>query len=133
MELKITLEGDKRVSTKVGNHSIMTDQRVKDGGGDTAPAPFELFVASLGTCAGFFVQSYCQNKGIDSSGIEITLATRRDPEKKAITGFVTTLQLPAEIPERLHPALKRVVEQCTVKKVIANQPEFEVVAVVRQD
>jgi len=133
VELKITLEGDKRVSTQVGKHRIMTDQSVKAGGEDSAPAPFDLFVASLGTCAGFFVQSYCQNKGIDPSGIEITIGSKRDPEKKAITGFVTTLHLPEEIPERLHSALKRVVDQCTVKKVIANQPEFEVVTVVRKD
>ena len=73
MELKVKLEGGKRVATRVGDHLIMTDQPVKDGGEDSAPAPYDLFVASIATCAGFYVQSYCQNKGIDASGIEITL------------------------------------------------------------
>ena len=57
MEIKVTLEGGKRVSTRIGDHLIMTDQPAKHGGGDEAPAPYDLFLASIGTCAGFYVQS----------------------------------------------------------------------------
>lgn len=126
MELKVTLEGGKRVATRVGNHLIMTDQPTKSGGDDSAPAPFDLFVASIATCVGFYIQAYCENKGIDSSGIDITLGTKRDPETKHITGFVTTIHVPPELPEKLHPALKRVAEQCAVKKTIMSNPAFEV-------
>lgn len=132
MELLITLEGGKKVATTIGNHHILTDQPEKSGGSDSAPAPFDLFVASIGTCAGFYVQSYCQNKGIDPSGIEIKLETRHNPETKAITAFVTTLLLPPSIPEHLHQPLIRVAEQCAVKKVIMSGPEFIVTAEVRK-
>jgi ribosomal protein S12 methylthiotransferase accessory factor len=131
MELKVSLEGGKRVATRIGNHLIMTDQPAKNGGSDSAPAPYDLFMASIGTCAGFYVQSYCENKGIDSSGIEITLSARRDPATKQINGFVTTIHLPPEVPEKLHTALKRVAEQCAVKKTIMNNPEFVVETVLR--
>ena len=70
------LEGGKRVATRVGDHLIMTDQPVKYGGEDSAPAPYDLFVASIATCAGFYVQSYCENKGIDLSLIHISEPTR---------------------------------------------------------
>jgi ribosomal protein S12 methylthiotransferase accessory factor len=133
MEFKVTLEGGKRVATRIGNHLIMTDQPKKHGGGDSAPAPYDLFVASIATCAGFYVQSYCDNKGIDSSGIEITLSTRRDPKSKQINGFVTTIHVPKELPEKLYPALKRVAEQCAVTKTILNNPEFVVETVSRTD
>ena len=52
-EIVITLPGGRRVDAQVGRHVIHTDQ---DG---AAPSPFEVFLASLGTCAGFFVQSFC--------------------------------------------------------------------------
>lgn len=123
MELKVTLEGGKKVSTQIGNHLITTDQPVKQGGADSAPAPYDLFVASIGTCAGFYVQAYCDSKGIDASGIEIDLHATRD-EKKAINGFVTRITLPDSIPEKLHPAIKRVAEQCAVKKTIMKNPTF---------
>ena len=124
MELKVKLEGGKRVATQIGDHLIMTDQPAKHGGGDSAPAPYDLFVASIGTCAGFYVQSYCDSKGIDSSGIEITLSVKRDPQTKKINGFVTTIHVPETLPEKLHSALKKVAEQCAVKKTIMNNPEF---------
>ena len=124
MELNIRLEGGKKVSTTIGSHRILTDQSIKDGGEDSAPAPYDLFMASIGTCAGFYVQAYCQNKGIDPSGINITLRPKRDPETKKIVAFITTIHLPKELPEKLYPALKKVAEQCAVKKTIMSHPEF---------
>ena len=125
MELKVTLEGNKRVAAQVGNHRIMTDQPVKNGGDDTAPSPYDLFMTSIATCAGFYVQAYCENKKIDSSGIEITLKPTRD-EKGAINGFITTIHVPKSLPENLHATLTKVVEQCAVKKTIMNNPSFVV-------
>jgi ribosomal protein S12 methylthiotransferase accessory factor len=133
MELKVTLEGERRVAARVGNHVVVTDQPVKDGGNDTAPAPYDLFMASIATCAGFYVQSYCQNKNIDCSGIEITMAPQRETENGPISGFVTTIHVPASLPERLHPVLKKVAAQCAVKKTILNAPTFVVETVTRAD
>jgi len=124
MELKVTLEGNKKVSTQVGDHLIMTDQPEKSGGTNSAPAPYDLFLASIGTCAGFYIQSYCENKNIDSSGIEITLKAKRDSANKVINGFVTTIHVPKTIPQKLHKALIKVAEQCAVKKTIMTNPEF---------
>ena len=124
MELKVELQGGKRVATRIGDHLIMNDQPARHGGQDSAPAPYDLFVASIGTCAGFYVQSYCESKGIDSSGIDITLSARRDPESKKIVGFLTRIQLPEGFPAKLRPALRRAAEQCAVKKTIMNNPEF---------
>jgi len=126
LELKVTLEGGKRVAAHIGDHLVMTDQPSRHGGGDSAPAPYDLFMASIGTCAGFFIQSYCESKGLDSSGIEITLRAEKDPEGKQITGFVTTIHLPPEIPQKLHPVLKKVAQQCSVKKTIMVNPDFVV-------
>ena len=125
MELKVTLEGNKKVSTHIGDHLIMTDQPEKNGGSNSAPAPYDLFVASIATCAGFYIQSYCDNKNIDSSGIELSLNVTRD-EKQAINGFVTTIHIPEDIPAKVHTALKKVAEQCAVKKTIMNNPQFVV-------
>jgi len=102
MDFIVKLEGGKRVSTQIGDHQIMTDQPAKHGGDDCAPAPApcDLLVASIGTCAGFYVQSYCQSKGIDWTGIDITLTLKRDLETKKISGFVTTIHVPEGLPKK---------------------------------
>jgi len=101
----------------------MTDQPEKNGGTNEAPAPYDLFLASIATCAGFYIQSYCDNKNIDSTGIEITLNVTRD-EKQSINGFITTIHVPEDIPEKYHNTLKKVAAQCAVKKTIMNNPQF---------
>lgn len=128
MELQVELDGDKRVSTRIGNHHIVTDQPVKDGGQDSAPAPFDLFLASLATCAGFFVQSYCQSKQIDASGITVTLTTHRDPGSKTLSRIVTTIGIPSHLPDHLHKTLCRVAQQCSVARTIEAGPELAVEA-----
>ncbi|MCB1772480.1 MAG: OsmC family protein [Gammaproteobacteria bacterium] len=128
MELKVRLDGAKCVSTHIGSHEIRTDQPVKAGGGDTAPAPYDLFLASIATCAGFFVQSYCENKQIDTTGIGITLNVQRDPASKRVTTFVITIEVPPHLPEHLQQTLCRVAAQCAVTKTIESQPEFVVQA-----
>jgi len=126
MELKVTLGSGKKVETRIGNHVITTDQPAKYGGDDSAPAPFDLFLASIATCAGFFVKSYCDKKGIDTAGIAISMAPELDQKTKQVTGFVTRIQLPESVPQAMHAPLRRAAEQCTVKKAIRNQPTFVV-------
>lgn len=126
MELRVFLEGGKKVATEIGSHRIHTDQPLKQGGTDTAPAPYDLFLASIGTCVGFYVQTFCQKRDLDTSGIEIKLNTVRSPGSKITDGFEIDLILPPSVPEELHGALVRTAEQCAVKKTIACNPEFKV-------
>ena len=133
MEIKVTLEDGKKVATQIGAHRIVTDQPTKYGGQDSAPAPFDLFLASIATCAGFFVKSYCDNKGIDADGIDLLMTTQVDEKTKQVTGFVTTITVPPSLPEKVHSALQRAVQQCTVKKTIDAQPAFTVETLVRGD
>lgn len=126
MELLVTLHGGKRVSTKVGKHEIFTDQPEKSGGTDTAPAPYDLFLASIGTCVGFYIQTFCQKRDLDTSGIEVKVTATRSPGSKITDGFEIDLLLPDSIPERLHGAMIKTAEQCAVKKTIACNPVFKV-------
>ncbi len=69
--LEISLPGGRRVDARVGQHVIRTDQPLYNGGTGTAASPFELFLASIGTCAGIFVQGFCAKRGIPSEEIRI--------------------------------------------------------------
>lgn len=131
MELQIRLGEGKQVSTEIRGHRILTDQPVSAGGLDEAPSPYDLFLASIGTCAGYYIKAYCDSKGVDSTGIELSLAVKRDPESRAVTGFRTTITVPSTLPANLHTVLERVAAQCAVKKTVMAHPEFEMHTVVR--
>ena len=58
MSIKVHFPGNKKVHAESNGFTIETDQPLKAGGDGTAPAPFELFLASLATCAGIYVKSF---------------------------------------------------------------------------
>lgn len=124
-ELIITIPGKRRVDAQVGTHVVHTDQPLDNGGEDTAPSPFNLFLASIGACAGIFVQGFCAKRDIDPSGIRIVERPQYD-EHGTLKDVTLDVQLPADFPERYREAVLRVVEQCSVKKAIAAQPTFTV-------
>jgi len=128
----VTLPGGKRVDTQIGGHVIRTDQPVASGGEDSAPAPFDLFLASIGTCAGIYVAGFCHKRELPTEGIRIAQRNHFDPETGLLTRVELDVVVPHGFPEKYLEALVRVADQCKVKKAIAAQPVFEVKAVVSQ-
>jgi putative redox protein len=129
-ELTVTFPGGKKVDARLGDHVIRTDQPVSNGGEDTAPAPFDLFLAAIGTCAGIYVAGFCQKRALPTDGIRIHQRNHLDPETGVLARVELELELPPSFPEKYREALVRVADQCKVKKAIQAQPAFEVRTVV---
>jgi putative redox protein len=129
-EIIVTLAGQKRIDAQVGRHVVHTDQPVQGGGEDSAPTPFALFLASLGTCAGIFVAGFCQKRGLPSDGIRIVERVRYDADG-ALSGVDLDIEVPASFPEKYRDALVRVADQCSVKRAIQSPPQFAVRTVVQ--
>jgi ribosomal protein S12 methylthiotransferase accessory factor len=122
-ELIITLDGKRRITAHIGAHEIRTDQPVSKGGEDSAPSPFDVFLASLGTCAGIFLQGFCATRGIDTSGIRIHELPHYDGQG-VLKSVELAVDLPVDFPARYKEPLLRVIEQCSVKRAIAAKPGF---------
>lgn len=124
-EIIITLPHHRRVDAQVGTHVVHTDQPLDNGGEDVAPSPFEMFLASLGTCAGIFVQGFCAKRGLSTEGIKLVERPSYGPDG-VLQSVDIELQLPASFPEKYREAVVRVAQECSVKKAIAAQPQFTV-------
>ena len=130
MELLVTFPGGARVDAQVGPHIIQTDQPPHAGGEDSAPAPFTLFLASIGTCAGIYVLGFCRQRGLDTSGIQIVQRTQPDPATGMVARIALDIQVPPTFPEKYRDALVRAASQCAVKKHLEKPPAFDVQTVV---
>ena len=120
MDIKITFPGGLRVDAQYGPLTIPTNQ---DG---SAPAPFALFLASIGTCAGIYVLSFCKQRGLNTEGLEITQSMVTDPVTHLIRKIALEIKLPADFPEKYREAVIRAADQCAVKKHLAQPPEFSI-------
>ena len=67
-EFVIDFPGGARVDAHFGPYTVKTDQPPSGGGQGSAPAPFSLFLASIGTCAGIYVLGFCRQRGLPTDG-----------------------------------------------------------------
>jgi ribosomal protein S12 methylthiotransferase accessory factor len=126
--MEITFEGGKVVTAHSHGHVIRTDQPVADGGEDSAPSPYELFLASIGTCAGIYVKSFCDNRQISTEGIKIIQSYEWNKETGLPLKISLDIRLPEEFPEKYKDSLIHVADLCKVKKTMATPPKFEIIA-----
>lgn len=125
-EMKVTFPGGKRVDAEYKGFTIQTDQPAYAGGEGSAPAPFDLFLASIATCAGFYVLVFCQNRGIITDKASVLMRTEKNPETKMIEKVLVDIRLPKEFPEKYKQAIIKSVNSCPVKAHILKAPAFEV-------
>jgi ribosomal protein S12 methylthiotransferase accessory factor len=131
MDMTITFPGGARVDAQLGPHTIRTDQPAAGGGHDSAPTPFSLFLASLGTCAGIYVLGFCRNRGLSTDGIRLVQHVTRNPESGMVDSVEIDVEVPPDFPAKYHEALVRVASQCAVKKHLEHPPAFQVRTVIR--
>ncbi len=131
MEVKITFPGGEKVNAELNGRIIPTDQPVEDGGEGAAPSPFDYFLASLGTCAGIYVLSFCQQRRIATEGLALTQRmefTAAEDGKRRLAKVAIEINLPPGFPEKYRNAIVKTAGLCSVKKVIMDPPEFVITA-----
>jgi len=132
MEMKIFFEGKKKVNAEFNGQIITTDQPVQAGGDGSAPAPFTLFLASIGTCAGIYVKSFCDQRNIPTEEISITQKMNYNYKTRLIDNIELKVNLPKDFPEKYKAAVINAANLCAVKEHFNNPPKIEVLAVTTE-
>ena len=124
-EMRIIFNGDQKVIAEYKGFRIETDQPIYAGGQGSVPAPFDLFLASIGTCAGYYVFAFCRQRNLPLEDVYVTLKTIINREAKRIDKIVIEVHLPEGFPDKYNQAVLKAIDQCAVKKHIVESPEFE--------
>jgi len=125
MDMEIYFPGGKKVYARYKGFTVETDQPVHEGGDNSAPAPFDLFMLSIGACAGYYVLTFLQQRGLSTEGAGILLRHDVDPETHLPSRVYLDIKLPADFPEKYRDAVIRTAEHCTVKRALDSPPAFE--------
>jgi len=128
-EIRVTFEGNLKVKAEYRGLNILTDQPVYAGGEGSAPAPFDLFLASIATCTGYYVLAFCKQRGLPTEEIYLTMTMDKGQASKMIEKIKIHIHLPSNFPEKYVEALVRAADQCTVKAHILKPPAFEIQAI----
>ncbi len=126
MELSIDFPGGARVDAHFGPYTVQTDQPSSGGEAGSAPTPFELFLSSIGTCAGIYVLGFCRQRGLPTEGIRIIQRMHSSETSGMVEKIDLEIQVPPGFPQKYYASLIRSAELCKVKKHLEDPPDFEV-------
>ncbi len=122
MELIIDFPGGSRVDAHFGPFTVQTDQPPEA----SAPSPFDVFLSSIGTCAGIYVLEFCSQRGLSTDGMKIIERVTRNPTGEMVEKIELEIQLPPGFPEKYRKAVIHSAQLCAVKKHLEHPPKFEI-------
>jgi ribosomal protein S12 methylthiotransferase accessory factor len=128
MEMRIDFPGGKRVTSIYKGFTVETDQPKSEGGDGSAPEPYDLFLSSMGTCAGIYIVYFCESRNIPTEGLSMTLRFERNESSHLVEKIAIEVHLPSGFPDKYRKAVVRAAQMCTVKRTLAHPPEVIVTA-----
>jgi len=126
MEINIDFPGGSRVDAHFGPFTVATDQPPAA----SAPSPFEIFLASIGTCAGIYVLGFCQQRNLPTEGIHIVERINYSHSTGMVETIELEIQVPQGFPEKYRASLIHSAELCAVKKHLEKPPRFDITTVM---
>ncbi len=124
MNIEVSLLEGFKVQAQLSALSIIADQPAEKGGSGDFPSPYEYFLASIGLCAGYYIQSYCRARNIDTNNISLVQKNIKQDEYSNKLLIELIVNLPVDLSEKDRMGIMRSIEGCTVKKSISALPEF---------
>jgi ribosomal protein S12 methylthiotransferase accessory factor len=122
MEMIIDFPGGSRVDAHFGSFTVATDQPPAA----SAPSPFEVFLSSIGTCAGIYVLGFCKQRNLPTKGIRIVQQINQNPSTGMVETIGLEIQVPPAFPEKYRDSLIHTAELCAVKKHLEKPPKFDI-------
>ena len=128
--MKIIYPGGRRINAEYKGHTIQTDQSLLSGGDGLHPNPFDLFKTSLGTCIGYYVMRFCNEREIPLEWIHLEIDFQEDDYIESVD---IKIVLDPQFPKKYLKAVVKATESCKVKKQLTHPPSYQIEAVINHD
>ncbi|NOX33306.1 MAG: osmotically inducible protein OsmC [Deltaproteobacteria bacterium] len=113
---EVIFPGNKKIDVAFKNFKIKTDQSKKNKGDETAPEPFDVFISSLGACAGIYAKSFCDIRKLSTSNMHLSVDTFFKKGQKLIDRIRIILYVNQEFPEKYIKPIIKAMNGCAVKR-----------------
>ena len=125
-EITVKHIGEMGFETQIGNHKITIDLPPENNGKDRGPTPPQLFVASLTSCIAAFATTYCNNAGINSEDLSVTLSYDKLTNPGRLGNFKAVINIPHDPVGQKEKAVIRASEHCFIHQTMRLSQEVEI-------
>jgi ribosomal protein S12 methylthiotransferase accessory factor len=122
VDLEIRFPGGLQVDASFNGFVVHTDQPASSGGEGSAPSPFDIFLASVGTCAGVYVLGFLRRRDVPTDGVRLVQRVLSNPATGMVEEIKIEIQVPEGFPEKHVAPMIRAAELCEVKKHLEHPP-----------
>jgi len=122
MEVTVEHLGAVQFAIKAREHSIVSDQPAENGGFDEGMTPPELFLSSLGSCAGFYAAQYLKKKGLATEGTIVRVFAEKARSPARLDNFKIELDVPAAVDEEHRKGVEEAVHHCLIHNTLQHPP-----------
>ena len=111
-------------------HHFTADEPIDLGGDDLGPSPYELLLASLGTCTSMTLGMYARRKGLGLKQVQVDLKQERIHAKdcqdcQSTDGYVTlierTIHLTGDLTPQQRERMLEIADRCPVHRSLSNE------------
>ncbi|MCF6248844.1 MAG: OsmC family protein [Desulfobacula sp.] len=120
-QFNVTFPGNKRVDVAFKTFEIKTDQSKKNGGDETAPEPFAIFLSSLASCAGIYAKSFFATRKLDSTDMHLGMDVKFKKGQKHMDEINITLYVNRQFPKKYIKPIIKAMNGCAVKNQLNRE------------
>ena len=122
MEVTVEHLGAVQFAVKARGHEVVSDQPAENGGFDEGMTPPELFLSSLGSCAGFYAAQYLRKKGLATEGTVVRVFAEKAKNPSRLDNFKIEVDVPAALDEEHRKGVQDAVHHCLIHNTLQHPP-----------
>src|SRR5258708_30619275 len=111
----------KKFETLIGEHRIICDQYVSNGGNGEGVTPPELLLASLGACAGHYAAEYLRARSLSLTGLHVHVTAEKEIRPTRLDAFRIEVDFPG-IEGKHKERVLRAVRACLIHNTSTTSP-----------
>ena len=126
MEVLIEHLGSVQFRVHARQHEITSDQPPENGGFDEGMTPPELFLASLGACAGFYAAQYLKKRKLATEGTRVRVTAEKLLGPARLDNFRIKVEVPLGIDEEHRKGVEDAVHHCLIHNTLLQPPQIAI-------
>lgn len=122
METTIRWMDGVRFSAETRGHELICDQPKESGGQDTGMTPPELMLASLGTCAAYYVAEYLKFKKLPVEGLQVRVEADKAMNPPRLGTFRVLVEAPGVEGDAHVEGMIKAAHKCLIHNTLMTPP-----------